>query len=939
LSILSAEQGGRSKRRGAADKSPEKKPEPSPKKRRSRGKVEEATEENEGEQMEVESKPAVEESPEKTKTSQKRKSRGKVEVTTTEEAEGEKMEAEETQPEEEKSPLPKRRSRGKVGETKEQTKAELKSPVEKSSEKTKTLPKRRSRGKAEEITAEAESESKPSPKRRSRGKVEEATEEPKTEQMEAEPTIEEAEPSPEGTSEETGAEKETEPTVEAIPEKIEPSLKEPSVEPEVEQKEVDLQPTVDNNEVEKLADKQREPAAETDTKASPEESIKEEASKAAAAESDVKESPEESIEGEGSEEPAADTDVKESPEESIEEEDSEEEASEAEELLEKEQTVEETEPEKVGAPATAEPEPVEMETCKPSVSAPELPSTTAASVDREPEPSPTRKRKRGDDEDNLGSPPKKRKPSAEDEEPTSEAQSEEAMETEPEDPSVVDSSSAVKLVGSPVVDGAEAVKEAEAIPVPEEPPVPKQVQSNADMTEPPTSSHEVISKFPAETEQLTPEAEPAEVESLPTPPEQDVIPEEPVSKPVPVTEPDQSDECAPTAPAPMPETREAEHVHETKESTPVVSSEPVVAPEPVQSSQEVIQRPVQPAARSLESEPDQSSAVQPVQQAMETDLSSSSAEACSIPQVEQEAPEVVEPEIIPEHAQMLEDSTAAPSSSSSQAPLQSESQGSEAVPVEPSQGEEAMEVEQPSSVTPVSSTVEADSGANTCSGQQSGETGYVVVNMADVPPSDSAEVQKSLPREHLAPEAEQGKSSDNVQVSSSHADVSEAGDQDPPAIAETANPPLLNNHEDTHSNAVDAINGHSGSTSSKDLLLNRKYIQNVAIDSNTLDSARQFSVASYNILAECHLRKNDYSHATEEVLEQGYRHDRLMQELQYLDADVFCLQEVDPDYYTDTLEPALRGYVCHYMGIADTAQLLLKRSNPKVPWRIKRDIL
>ncbi|XP_064627808.1 nucleolar protein dao-5-like isoform X2 [Lineus longissimus] len=537
----------------------------------------------------------------------------------------------------------------------------------------------------------------------------------------------------------------------------------------------------------------------------------------------------------------------------------------------KEQVIGDASPKKAAA---KEPESVEMKM---------TPSPEVATTAAKPASSPTKKRKREADNEEIGSRPKKRKSSAKNESPVVvPLVEEEAMETdEPEGASVVDSSSALKQIAPPVLDVV-AAKEAEAVPTRDEAPLPQRVQSNTNMTEPPTSSHGVISSFPAETEQLTPEAEAAEAdyESLPTPPDQDMTGEEP----------DQSDECAPAVLAPMPETREAEHIHEAKEPTPVATAVPVAAPEPVQSSLEVNRNQMKPSAPRKEHEPDQSSAVRPVRQAMETDLSSGSAEACPVPV---QVPEVVEPVIIPERAQMLYDSSAAPSSSSSAVRVEREVQGSEAMPAKASQGEEAMKVEQKLAVPPVSSSMEADSGANSTSGQQTDvASDYVVVSMADVPPTDSTEVKQSLPREHTPLETEPKSSSDGVLVSSTK-------------------PPLMNNHQDTHSNAVDAMNGHSAS---KDLLLNRKYIQNVAIDSNTLDPAKQFSVVSYNILAECHRKRGDYSHAAEEVLEQGYRHRRLMLELKYLDADVICLQEVDPDYYTNTLEPALKalGYSGEY---------------------------
>ena len=92
-------------------------------------------------------------------------------------------------------------------------------------------------------------------------------------------------------------------------------------------------------------------------------------------------------------------------------------------------------------------------------------------------------------------------------------------------------------------------------------------------------------------------------------------------------------------------------------------------------------------------------------------------------------------------------------------------------------------------------------------------------------------------------------------------------------------------------------------------ITDRAYVPNPAVPADSFAVGDRFSVVSYNILAECHRLKGDYSYTEDEFLGQGYRHELLMKELQYLDGDVVCLQEVSPDYFNTTLLPALKRSV------------------------------
>ena len=49
--------------------------------------------------------------------------------------------------------------------------------------------------------------------------------------------------------------------------------------------------------------------------------------------------------------------------------------------------------------------------------------------------------------------------------------------------------------------------------------------------------------------------------------------------------------------------------------------------------------------------------------------------------------------------------------------------------------------------------------------------------------------------------------------------------------------------------------------------------------------------------------RGDYSFTSPQYLDQAYRHSLLLKELDYLDGDVVCMQEVNPAYYKQTLLP------------------------------------
>ena len=100
----------------------------------------------------------------------------------------------------------------------------------------------------------------------------------------------------------------------------------------------------------------------------------------------------------------------------------------------------------------------------------------------------------------------------------------------------------------------------------------------------------------------------------------------------------------------------------------------------------------------------------------------------------------------------------------------------------------------------------------------------------------------------------------------------------------------------------------TGKQSESNPVFSRVFIPNPNFG-GTADSSKQFSIVSYNVLADCHFFRNDYSFTHPDHLEPDYRLNKLIEEIQFLDADIVCLQEVDPAFFQDQLLPHLKGYV------------------------------
>ena len=120
--------------------------------------------------------------------------------------------------------------------------------------------------------------------------------------------------------------------------------------------------------------------------------------------------------------------------------------------------------------------------------------------------------------------------------------------------------------------------------------------------------------------------------------------------------------------------------------------------------------------------------------------------------------------------------------------------------------------------------------------------------------------------------------------------------------------PQLAKDASSVSDGLDAPDPVSLAAYSSPGLLNRAFVANPTVPAASIAAGNSFSVVSYNILAECHRIKcgAEYSYTPAEFLGQDYRHGLLMKELRYLNADIVCLQEVNPAYFNTTLLPAMK---------------------------------
>lgn len=89
------------------------------------------------------------------------------------------------------------------------------------------------------------------------------------------------------------------------------------------------------------------------------------------------------------------------------------------------------------------------------------------------------------------------------------------------------------------------------------------------------------------------------------------------------------------------------------------------------------------------------------------------------------------------------------------------------------------------------------------------------------------------------------------------------------------------------------------------------------------------NIATYNILANAFVKKDRYPYSSPEALDPMQRRQRLYGELDSLDADIYCLQEVEPDAYREIsghFGAAFGGVYAARTDAADGLAIFYKRS-------------
>jgi mRNA deadenylase 3'-5' endonuclease subunit Ccr4 len=92
---------------------------------------------------------------------------------------------------------------------------------------------------------------------------------------------------------------------------------------------------------------------------------------------------------------------------------------------------------------------------------------------------------------------------------------------------------------------------------------------------------------------------------------------------------------------------------------------------------------------------------------------------------------------------------------------------------------------------------------------------------------------------------------------------------------------------------------------------------------------QRFSAATYNILADAYVRPDRYRGSPPEALDPGPRRARLLDRVAALDADVLCLQEVEPEAYQAIavrLGDGFAGAFARRDGRPDGAAIFARRS-------------
>ena len=92
----------------------------------------------------------------------------------------------------------------------------------------------------------------------------------------------------------------------------------------------------------------------------------------------------------------------------------------------------------------------------------------------------------------------------------------------------------------------------------------------------------------------------------------------------------------------------------------------------------------------------------------------------------------------------------------------------------------------------------------------------------------------------------------------------------------------------------------SPALSAPDSVKHRVLLDNNGAD--TQDKPETFKFVTYNVLADCHAQRDYATIYDPQHISADFRHEQIIQELEYLDGDIVCLQEVSPDFYHDKLK-------------------------------------
>ena len=76
------------------------------------------------------------------------------------------------------------------------------------------------------------------------------------------------------------------------------------------------------------------------------------------------------------------------------------------------------------------------------------------------------------------------------------------------------------------------------------------------------------------------------------------------------------------------------------------------------------------------------------------------------------------------------------------------------------------------------------------------------------------------------------------------------------------------------------------------------------------DPSHSFTVVTYNVLTDRAIREGQYLYCPEEVRYTSARHPRILREIEVMNPDVICLQEVSPHHYHQLMTPDMEklGY-------------------------------